>query len=107
MNNSIIHGYWGAPTASIDWCEANYLHNQYIAETFNTVSNAFYLVTSLGSMYRTYRSVQGQSKLSQWDMARFYLLYLFGLTVCIGSFMFHATLLKSFQLLDELPMLYR
>jgi dihydroceramidase len=103
-NNS---GFWGPPTSSIDWCESNYLHNYYIAETFNTASNAFYLVTSLGAMYRTYRSIRSQKKIQLFDLSRFYLMYTFGLLVCIGSFLFHATLLKKFQLLDELPMMYR
>ena len=25
-------GYWGKPTATIDWCEENYVVNHYIAE---------------------------------------------------------------------------
>lgn len=99
-------GYWGKVTASIDWCESNYVHSHYIAETFNTVSNAFYLITTFSAIWRTYRSLRSQTHIKQVDMMRFYILYLFGLVVCIGSFTFHATLLKFFQLLDELPMLY-
>lgn len=28
----INNGFWGEPTATIDWCEENYVYSYYIAE---------------------------------------------------------------------------
>src|SRR5438128_10384904 len=32
-------GFWGASTASIDWCEQNYALVPWVCEAFNTVSS--------------------------------------------------------------------
>lgn len=49
-------GYWGPPTATIDWCEDNYIHSFYIAEFWNTVSNACIFVPPLYGLYDVWRN---------------------------------------------------
>ncbi|GFO35894.1 alkaline ceramidase 3 [Plakobranchus ocellatus] len=39
----IVEGYWGKQTATLDWCEDNYAVSYYVAEFWNTVSNALML----------------------------------------------------------------
>ncbi|MFL5396533.1 MAG: ceramidase domain-containing protein [Myxococcales bacterium] len=87
-------GFWGAPTASIDWCEQNYALLPWVCEAFNTVSSlAMVLAGALGLSRRSFgRHVR----------VAFALLVLVGL----GSIAFHATLRFELQMLDELPMLY-
>ena len=87
-------GFWGAPTASIDWCEQNYALLPWVCEAFNTVSSlAMVLAGALGFSRQTFaREVR----------VAFALLVLVGL----GSIAFHATLRFELQMLDELPMLY-
>jgi len=87
-------GFWGAPTASIDWCEQNYALLPWVCEAFNTVSSlAMVLAGALGLSRQTFaREVR----------VAFALLVLVGL----GSIAFHATLRFELQMLDELPMLY-
>jgi dihydroceramidase len=88
--------FWGAPSATVDWCEANYAVTPFVCEFFNTVSSlAMVLAGGLGALL--HRRV-----LDRWVLVAFGLLGLVGL----GSIAFHATLRFEFQMLDELPMLY-
>lgn len=89
-------GFWGAPTASVDWCEQNYAHSTYVCETFNTASSlAMLLVGVLGAFWHR-RALE----------KRFALVFSSVALVGIGSMAFHGTLLFELQMLDELPMLY-
>lgn len=87
-------GVWGIPTASIDWCEQNYVVTPWVAELWNTVSSlAMVLAGLVGLCSRRFaREVR----------VAFALLVLVG----VGSIAFHATLRFGLQMLDELPMLY-
>lgn len=89
-------GFWGAPTSSVDWCEANYAHSQYICELFNTVSSLMMVAVGLLGAY-WHRHVLER---------RFLLVFSSVVLVGIGSAAFHGTLLSQLQMLDELPMLY-
>jgi dihydroceramidase len=91
-----LPGFWGPPTATVDWCEANYEHSFFVCEMINTVSSlAMVLAGALGwALHR--RSLE-----------RRFLLAFFAVTVVgLGSIAFHATLRFELQMLDELPMLY-
>ncbi|ODV76713.1 alkaline phytoceramidase [Suhomyces tanzawaensis NRRL Y-17324] len=90
-------GYWGPPTATIDWCEENYVVSHYIAEALNTTTNAVFMALASFYIYQTYAN-----KLE----FRFVLTGLGFLLVGIGSWLFHMTLRYQYQLLDELPMIY-
>ncbi|KAF9112958.1 Alkaline ceramidase 3 [Mortierella sp. AM989] len=115
-----LAGYWGPPTASIDWCEDNYVWSYYIAEFFNSFSSfamillgeaACYSISRLeSSMVRRARSSTSShtstKAASTPSLFRFKLAFRTITVVGIGSFLFHATLLHKMQMLDELPMLY-
>ncbi|RIB02407.1 alkaline ceramidase [Gigaspora rosea] len=91
------HPFWGQRTATLDWCEENYLVNEYIAEFINTTTNLTFFCLCFFGIYTTVK--YGLEK-------RFILAYAGILLVGIGSWCFHMTLLYQFQLLDELPMIY-
>src|SRR5436853_7289142 len=86
-------GFWGAPTASIDWCGQNYALLPWVCEAFNTVSSlAMVLAGVLGLSRRTFaREVR----------VAFALLVLVGL----GGIAFHAALRLGLQTLGVVPLL--
>ncbi|KAF9130591.1 Alkaline ceramidase 3 [Mortierella sp. 14UC] len=88
-------GYWSPSTSSVDWCESNYAVSFYIAEFWNTISNA----ACFAAAAIAHHFFPGNEP-------RF--RYLFGtlFIVGLGSVLFHGTLRHKMQLLDELPMLY-
>ncbi len=90
-------GFWGPVTATIDWCEENYVISPYVAEMVNTLTNFVYIILAV-ELWRSAR---------KYHHGNIYLLVSLGLmAVGIGSFMFHMTLRYEYQLLDELPMVY-
>ncbi|KAK3808526.1 MAG: alkaline phytoceramidase family protein [Benniella sp.] len=88
-------GFWSPNTASVDWCENNYVVSYYVAEYWNTVSN----LACLTAAYLGFYFFPGNER-------RFKLLYATFIFVGLGSMFFHGTLRHKMQLLDELPMLY-
>jgi dihydroceramidase len=88
-------GYWGNPTANIDWCEDNYAVSPYVAEFWNAMSSLSFIVTSAVGVYLTLK----------YELeTRF--LFCFGSIFVMGwgSVLFHSTLLRATQILDEIPM---
>jgi len=96
-------GYWGPVTATLDWCEYNYSNSFYIAEFYNSISNVIFLLLTAYGLYRSQSVSMKNNPLIQ---VRFLVGYAIFALVGLGSFTFHATLLYSAQLLDELPMIY-
>ncbi|KAI0094435.1 alkaline phytoceramidase [Irpex rosettiformis] len=102
VNTSSLHDiwdaqFWGPVTATLDWCEANYQFSRYIAELVNTVSNFITLAFA----------VYGASIVNSAQLPGRYITGWIGFAlVGLGSFIFHATLRYSAQLMDELPMIY-
>jgi dihydroceramidase len=90
-------GFWGPVTASIDWCEPNYVVSPYIAEFWNTISNIGLILLPLFGLYQTIRH--------RFE-TRMVLACVATLMVGLGSALFHGTLLFTCQLGDELPMLW-
>mmetsp|Transcript_8204 Transcript_8204/g.15223 ORF Transcript_8204/g.15223 Transcript_8204/m.15223 type:complete len:286 (-) Transcript_8204:248-1105(-) len=89
--------FWGPITATLDWCEENYVLTSFVAEFWNTLSNAAIVGLAL---YGLRQSTRYRLE-SQFVMCYFALL-----CVGIGSTLFHATLLYPAQMLDELPMIW-
>eukprot|EP01006_Ploeotia_vitrea_P066312 TRINITY_DN94718_c0_g1_i1.p1 TRINITY_DN94718_c0_g1~~TRINITY_DN94718_c0_g1_i1.p1 ORF type:complete len:259 (+),score=2.16 TRINITY_DN94718_c0_g1_i1:45-821(+) len=90
--------YWGKVDANIDWCEENYVVSPYVAEFWNTLSSLPIFLVSV------YGLLALPPKASNW--MRFRLSFICLGIVGLGSAMFHATLRRTPQLLDELPMLW-
>jgi dihydroceramidase len=90
-------GVWGERTASVDWCEPNYVHTPYVAEFFNTMSSVPIVLCALGGLAVALR--YGYRR-------RFVLPIVLMGVVGVGSMAFHGTLLFEGQALDELPMIY-
>ena len=89
------HGYFKM-TANTNWCEADYIYSQYIAEFWNTLSSLAIVVWGAWGLYFHFR----------WTETRFFLCYFIFVIVGLGSAGFHGTLSREMQLLDELPMLW-
>ena len=87
-------GFWGIPTASIDWCEQNYAVTPFVAEFWNTLSSLAMVTAGLVGL--------SSRRFAREIRVAFGLLVLVGL----GSVAFHGTLRFELQMLDELPMLY-
>lgn len=90
-------GWWGVPTATIDWCEENYVVTQYVAEFWNTITNVIFIIPAALALYRAV-----QCSLED----RYIVGHAGVLIIGVGSWAFHCTLLHASQLLDELPMLF-
>lgn len=78
---------------NVRFCEPKYAQTPYVAEFYNTISNAAYVIAGLYGLYHSPRTFSG--KLSH------IILILIGL----GSATMHATLQYWAELLDEGPML--
>ncbi|XP_068687392.1 alkaline ceramidase 3-like [Montipora foliosa] len=90
-------GFWGEPTATLDWCEENYVVSPFLAEFWNSISNWFLLIPPAFGAYLSLKH-----RLEQ----RYTLSFIGFCVVGLGSLCFHATLQYEMQLLDELPMIY-
>ena len=88
---------WGGITATLDWCEENYIVSTFVAEWWNTVSN---LVIILLSWFGYQMAVKYELE------PRFRASYLTLFVVGVGSAAFHCTLKYWAQMLDELPMIW-
>ncbi|GAB5359638.1 hypothetical protein AAMO2058_000560400 [Amorphochlora amoebiformis] len=92
-----LTSFWGKITATIDWCERNYVFSSYIAEFWNTISNFAIIALAWYGLV--------QARKYRLEM-RFVMCYLSLMIVGIGSTIFHCTLSYAGQMLDELPMIW-
>ena len=86
------NAWWGPPTSSIDWCERNRADFIFV-EPVNTLSNLAFIVPSLLGAYWAHAT-------------KFSVMFLLVALIGVGSFCFHASLLFTSQLFDELPMIW-
>lgn len=89
-------GFWGVPTSTVDWCEANYAHSFYVAEWWNTLSSVAMVAVGVVGAWLHRRVLE----------PRFLWAFALVSLVGLGSIAFHGTLLFQLQMLDELPMVY-
>ncbi|CAE8621364.1 unnamed protein product [Polarella glacialis] len=89
-------GYWGPKTANVNWCEADYIFTHYIAEFVNSLSSLSIVASGLYGISAHWTSVE----------CRYLVAFASMVVVGVGSFAFHATLLRPMQLLDEVPMIW-
>jgi len=90
-------GYWGPATATIDWCEHNYVVSYYVAEFYNTVSNTLLVLSGSHCIWQTIRY--------KWDL-RFAVAGLVIALTGVGSAAYHSTLQYCAQMWDEVPMVW-
>ena len=93
----MTEGYWGPVTASVDWCEDNYVVTHYVAEFYNTLSSLPMVLLALFALWWGHRATRG---------CRYYAASCIA-SACVGagSMLFHGTLTQEGQFLDEVPML--
>jgi len=89
-------GFWGAKTASVNWCEADYVVTPYIAEFANTMSSLCICCVGFFGLMMHRGKVE----------PRYLIAFLAFVVIGVGSAAFHGTLWRSMQLLDELPMIW-
>jgi dihydroceramidase len=88
-------GWWPVVTASIDWCERNFVISYYIAEFWNTLSSLTHVFVGLFALWQA-RHLEGSYK-----------ALALAIIICgAGSGAFHGTLTYLGQMWDELPMMY-
>ncbi len=81
----------------MDFCEPNFAHSHYIAEFWNTLSSlAIVWVGGCGMALSCWQRLGNEQMLC----------YLCLTVVGVGSTAFHATLMRTGQVLDEVPMLW-
>lgn len=90
-------GFWGPVTASIDWCERNYVVSFFVAEWYNTVSNSLLVFCSVVGLLHA---------LQRRRETRHVVLHAACMLVAVGSTVFHGTLSHIGQQGDETPMMY-
>lgn len=92
----LTEGHWGAKTATVNWCEADYAVTRYVAEFWNSLSSLTIVVTGVFGIVMHVRAVE----------PRYIAAFAMFIVIGLGSAAFHGTLLRSMQLLDELPMVW-
>ena len=107
---SDVSGFWGTPTATMDWCEENYAVSFYLAE-FCTHSFTCTICVCVGNATTNflflYAGISEAMRLKRMGISgRFVVAYLMLALIGLGSMLFHGTLRYEWQLLDEVPMLF-
>ena len=95
LANNAAAGYWGPVASSIDWCEQNYVVTFWVAEFFNTISNAAFFCLGVWGVFIALRH-----RLEH----RFVICHAGIALIGAGSAMFHGTLTHIGQQGDETPM---
>ena len=90
-------GYWGTSDATIDFCEPNYEVSHYVAEFWNTVTSIPIMLVGVFGVLLCRKQQLGAEQTACYTVVG---------VVGVGSIAFHATLLRTGQVLDELPMLW-
>jgi dihydroceramidase len=101
----IMPPYWNI-TSSIDWCEENYVYSNYIAEFWNTISSTSMIFIGKNSQFcfnflgilLMFKQTKINSKTRPTSMLMIF--------IGIGSVLFHMTLSRYSQALDEVPMIW-
>lgn len=96
--------FWNI-TSSIDWCEENWMYSNYIAEFWNTLSSFSMVISGLYLLY-TQNNSTNLMKLKHYKLLNLNLTSIFMIIIGFGSVLFHMTLSRYSQALDEVPMIW-
>jgi len=97
-------GHWSPVTSIIDWCEPNYQHFDTVAETYNTFSSIAYIFVSFWYLYAMERLARSHVAAGNLRQMRTYVAFVCSIVVGVGTYLFHMTLLRENQMLDEISM---
>lgn len=96
-------GYWTGkmPPHNVHppWCEADYETTHYVAEFWNTLTSLPLVLCGFYGIWRHQRTQYGLE-------GRFWFSFFAFVGVGAGSMLFHATLWRIGQVLDEIPMVW-
>jgi dihydroceramidase len=98
QNNNNIDYFWGAPTAAINWCEEDHHHSSWVAEFFNTFSNAVFVAVGCWGVLRWFSGRNWGQDMQPHALMAAVCVVLTGL----ASGAFHATLMLEWQRADEI-----
>lgn len=87
--------YFNAPT--IDFCEENYIYSHIIAEFWNTVTSQTYLIVGIWTVL----AFKSQPKYSRLVFSGYTVLLIW-----IGTLLFHMSMTRECQIIDELSIIY-
>jgi len=93
--NDVARGFW-VRSSNVDWCERNYVYTEYVAEMWNSLSSVLMIFSGIYGAYVHRKMAE----------TRFMWAFLAFAVVGTGSALFHGTLLRGMQLMDELPMVW-
>jgi dihydroceramidase len=97
-------GFWEPHSSSIDFCESNYLHSNWLVEPHNVWSSFLGLsMFGLLGLWQTTTPSTATGPLQEW---RVKLSCIILILTGLGSCCLHGTLHWFFQSSDELPMIY-
>jgi dihydroceramidase len=85
------------PTADMDFCEPNYTTSHLVAEFWNTITSIPIIFVGVFGMVLCHVQQLGGEQMLSYAMVG---------VIGLGSFLFHATLMRTGQVLDEVPMLW-
>ncbi|XP_068089862.1 alkaline ceramidase 1 isoform X2 [Hyperolius riggenbachi] len=86
-------------SSEIDWCETNYLHSEYVAEYYNTISNVSFLLVGPLMMYLLHPYACKRTLMVHG-------VWILFTVIGLVSIYYHMTLSFFGQLLDELSILW-
>jgi hypothetical protein len=94
-------GYWSPATSNVEppWCEADYEVTEYVAEFWNTLTSLTIIFWGVYGFWFHHSSRYGLE-------LRFWFSFGAFIFVGLGSFLFHSTLWRAGQVLDEMPMVW-
>ena len=89
-------------TSSVDFCEANWVSSNFLAEIHNSISSLIYCILGIHGLYNLSSQHLPTDKFFKLSLQP---LFASLITIGIGSFFLHACLCWLGQALDEIPML--
>ncbi len=88
-------GFWGKRSSKFDWCEYNYQHSYYVAETYTTLTGSFFILLGLFQYYYYKNLIQNKAPKKLRKSLLFLIdpwLSIFEMSLGLSTMLFHCTL---------------